>query len=111
MPNQQERRINEREPCRLACTYELMKPVDSSTMTFSMGQGHSINCSSNGMLLMLPDEVDQRQVFEIQVPSEARATQITKLGEVRWTRSILVNARVCMHVVGIRFLFELPPLG
>jgi hypothetical protein len=63
------------------------------------------------MLLLLPEEVGQRQVFEIQVPSEASATQVTKLGEVCWTRSIPVNARVCMYLVGIRFLLELPALG
>ena len=111
MPTQQERRTSERVPCRLACIYELTKPVDSITMQFSEGHGHSINCSGNGMLLLLPEEMDQRQVFEIQVPSEARETQITKLGEVRWTRSILVNARVYIYLVGIRFLFELPALG
>jgi hypothetical protein len=30
---------------------------------------------------------------------------------VCWTRSISVNARVSMYLVGIRFLFELPGLG
>ncbi len=34
------------------------------------------------MLLLLPEEVDQRQVIEIQVPSEVRKEQITKLVEV-----------------------------
>lgn len=60
------------------------------------------------MLLVLPEEVDKRQVFEIQVPSEERKEQITKLGEVCWTRSIPVSARVNLYLVGIRFLFELP---
>jgi hypothetical protein len=46
----------------------------------SEGHGHSINCCGSGMLLLLPEEVDHRQVFEVQVPSEARATQVTKLG-------------------------------
>jgi hypothetical protein len=108
MPDQQERRNSKRLPCKLACLYELTKPVDSSTVKLSEGHGHSINCSVSGMLLLLPEEVDQRQVFEVQVPSEARATQVTKLGEVCWTRSIPLNARVCMYLVGIRFLFELP---
>ena len=60
------------------------------------------------MLLLLPEEVDQRQVFEIQVPSEARKEQITKLVEVCWTRPIPVSACVNMSLIGIRFLFELP---
>ena len=61
------------------------------------------------MLFLLPEKVDKRQVFEIQVPSEeAKKAQITKLGEVCWTRSIPVSARLNMYLVGIRFLFELP---
>ena len=60
------------------------------------------------MLLLLPVLVKKQQLVEIQVPSQAKKMQRTKLGEVCWTRSILVNARVCMYLVGIRFLFELP---
>jgi hypothetical protein len=60
------------------------------------------------MLLLLPAEVDNRQVVEIQVPSEVRKGQINKLGEVRWARSIPVSARRNMHLVSICFLFELP---
>jgi len=63
------------------------------------------------MLLLLPDEVDHRQVLEVQVPSEARQAQITKLGEVCWTRPIPVSARVNIYLVGICFLFELPVPG
>jgi hypothetical protein len=63
------------------------------------------------MLLLLPEEVKQRQVVEIQVPSEARKEQITKLVEVCWTRPIPVSARVKMYLVGTRFLFELPAPG
>ena len=111
MSTQQERRKSERAPCRLACIYGLTKPVDSITMKFSEGYGHSINCSGNGMLLLLREEVDQRHVFEVRVPSEAREEQTTKLVEACWTRSIPVNARVYMYLVGIRFLFELPALG
>ena len=63
------------------------------------------------MLLLLPEEVDQRQVVEIQVPSGARNEQITKLVEVCWTRPIPVTARVKMYLVGTRFLFDLSAPG
>jgi len=63
------------------------------------------------MLLLLPEEVDHRQVLEVQVPSETRQAQITKLGEVCWTRPIPVSARVNIYLVGICFLFELPVPG
>lgn len=108
MPTQQQRRETERVPCMQAYPYELTKPVDSSTVKWTRGYGYSINRSMGGMLLLLPEEVDKRQVFEIHVPSEARKEQITKLGEVCWTRSIPVSARRNMYLVGIRFLFQLP---
>lgn len=60
------------------------------------------------MLLLLPDEVDRRQVLEIHVPSEVAQEPITKLGEVCWTRSIPVSGGRTMCLAGIRFLFELP---
>jgi len=94
-----------------ACPYELTKPVGVNSVMLSAGHAYSINSSVGGMLLLLPGTVVERHVFEVQVPSEASATQITKLGEVRWTRSIPVNARVSMYLVGIRFLFELPAFG
>ncbi len=63
------------------------------------------------MLLLLPRAVGKRQVFEVQVPPEARKERITKLVEVCWTRSITVNSRVNIHLIGTRFLFELPASG
>lgn len=89
----------------------LTKPVNSGTVKFSEGHGHSINCSGSGMLLLLPEKVDQRQVFGVHVRSEAKATHITKVGEVCWTRPIPVNACVSLYLVGFRLLFEVPGLG
>ena len=93
-----------------ACAYELMNPVGADAVMLTAGHAYSINSSAEGMLLLLPGTVVIRHVFEVQVPSEARKTGITKLGEVCWARSIPVNARVCMYLVGIRFLFELAAL-
>jgi hypothetical protein len=95
-------------PCKLVVPFEMTKPMDPSTVKFSKGHGHAINRSVGGMLLLLPEKVDQRQVVEIQVPSKAKKKQSTKLVEVRWTRSIPVSARLKMYLAGTRFLFELP---
>jgi hypothetical protein len=63
------------------------------------------------MLLLVSEEVNQRQVVEIQMPSEVRKEQITRLVEVCWTRPIPVSAHVKMYLAGTRFLFELPDPG
>ena len=94
--------------CRLVCPFELTKLVDSSTVKLTKGSGHAINRSVRGILLLLPEEVNQRQVVEIQVPSKAKKKQSTKLVEVCWTRPIPVSARVKMYLAGTRFLFEIP---
>ena len=108
MPTQQERRDSERVRCKLVVPFEMTKPVDPSTVKFSKGHGHAINRSVGGMLLLLPEKVDQRQVVEIHVPSKAKKKQSVKLVEVCWTRSIPVSARVKMYLAGTRFLFEVP---
>ena len=104
----QKQRKSARVPSMQAYPYELIKLVEGNTVQLTEGSGYSINKSVGGMLLLLPVEVDERQVFQIQVPSEARNEDLTKLGEVCWTRPIPVDACVTMYLVGIRFLFKLP---
>jgi hypothetical protein len=111
MPIQQERRDSERIPCKLVCPFELTKPAGADAVKLSYGYGHAINRSVRGMLLLLPEKVNKRQVFEVQVPAEARKEQTTKLVEVCWTRAIQVNSRVNIHIIGTRFLFEVPASG
>ena len=95
-------------PSMQACPYELTNPEGSDKVKLSRGQGYSINVSGGGMLLLLPQKVGKRQVFEVQVPSKAKKKERTKLVEVCWTQSIPVSARVKMYLVGTRFLFEPP---
>ena len=104
----EERRDSKRAPCRVVCPFKLTKFVDKSTVKLTKGFGHAINKSVRGMLLLLPVPLNKRQVVEIQLPSEARKTPSTKLGEVCWTRPIQVSDRVKMYVAGTRFFFELP---
>jgi hypothetical protein len=63
------------------------------------------------MLLLLPVLEKKQQMVEIQVPSQAKKKQRTKLVEVCWTRLIPVTARVKIYLVGTRCLFELPAPG
>ncbi len=79
MPTQQERRDSERIPCKLVCPFELTKPAGADAVTLSEGYGHAINRSVRGMLLLLPENVNKRQVLEIQMPSEERKKQSTTL--------------------------------
>lgn len=89
----------------------MTKPVDPSTVKFSAGHGHAINRSVGGMMLLLPEKVDRRQVVEIHATSESKNKQNIMLVEVCWTRPIPVSTRGKMYLAGTRFIFELPASG
>jgi hypothetical protein len=108
MPTRQERRASARVSRNLVVPFELMKPLDSNTVKFSEGYGCVINRSVGGMLLLLPEEMDKRQVVEIHVPSKTKKKQSIKLLEVCWTRPTMVDTRGKLYLAGTRFLFELP---
>jgi hypothetical protein len=109
MPTQQERRDSERVPCKLVCLFELTTPAGADAVKLTTGSGHVINRSGKGLLLLLPEKVNNQQVVEIQVPSEVRKEDSTQIVEVCWTRPIEVDAQDKMYLAGTRFLFELPP--
>ena len=108
MPTQEERRDSERVPCKLVCFFELTRPAGADVVTMTTGSGHVINQSGRGMLLLLPEKVSKQQVVEIQVPSEVKKEQDTKVVEVCWTRPIEVDAKATMYLAGTRFLLEIP---
>lgn len=108
-PIQQERRVSERVSFSMRpCPYQLSKFSDNDTVELSEGYAFSINMSVGGMLLLLPQALGERQVFEIQAPSVSTQEYTTKLVEVCWTRPISVHAHVSLHLAGVRFLFEPP---
>ena len=79
-----------------------------NTVEFSEGHGYAINKSVGGMLFLLPKQVNKRQVVEIQMPSDTRREEVSKLVEVCWTRLISVSACANMCLAGARFIFECP---
>jgi len=106
MPIRRERR--QRERCKVVFPFELMRTVDSDTLTWIKGIGHAINRNVWGMLVLLPVPMNKRQVFEIEVPSESGKRQTARLVEVCWSRPIKVDARSKLYLAGTRFLFEVP---
>ena len=108
MPSQQERRDSERISRVRLCPYELTKFSSGDLAELSEGRALTINMSLGGLLLLLPQPVSDRQVFEINSPSAMDETRKTKLVEVRWTRPLPVTVHSTMHLAGVRLLFEPP---
>ncbi len=113
MPDHQERRSSERLPLIRPCPYQLSRVAGGGDIELSEGHALSINISSGGMLLFMRQAPGERQVFEVEGPSVAAKEQegIRKLVEVCWIRQIPIGADTTMHLVGIRFLFEVPSSG
>lgn len=108
MPDLPERRSSERLPLIRPCPYELSRVTSGGAVEVSQGYAVSINISSEGMLLFMPQAPGERQVFEVQVPSLAAQESRTMLVEGCWSRQIPMSADTTMHLVGVRFLFEVP---
>jgi len=107
MPIQQERRDNERVSRIRMHPYALSKLSGSDRVDLSEGRAITLNVSLGGMMLLLPQAVGERDVFEITAPSVADEKPTTKLVEVRWIRPLPVTG-YSLHLVGVRFLFEPP---
>jgi len=108
MPIRRERRHRERKRCKVVFPFELMRAVDRGPLIWINGIGHAINRNIRGMLVLLPAPVNERQVFEIEVPSASGKPHSAKLVEVCWSRPIKVDARAKLYLAGTRFLFEVP---
>ena len=103
----QERRDSERVARVALCPYELTKFSSNARVDLSEGHAITLNISVGGMLLLLPQAVAERHVFEIQTGNIANEKSATKLVEVRWTRPLSVIGHT-LHLAGVRVLFEPP---
>jgi len=104
-----ERRDSGRVARIALCPYELTKFSSSSArVDLSEGNAITLNISLGGLLLLLPQAVAERHVFEITIGKIANEKPATKLVEVRWTRPLSVVGHT-VHLAGVRVLFE-PPL-
>lgn len=109
MPTHQEHRSSKRVPLIQPCPYELSRVPGGGGVELSQGFALTVNISSGGMLLLMPQAPGERQIFEVQELSlRTQAKRSTKLLEVCWTRQLPMGAEGSMHSVGVRFLFEVP---
>ena len=105
----QEPRDSERVAHITLCSYEQARFSGSTRVDLSEGHAITLNRSSKGLLLLLPQAVAERHLFEITTERVAKEKPTTKLVEVRWTRPLSVIGHT-MHLAGVRVLFE-PPVS
>jgi len=68
------------------------------------GKALSINISSGGMLVVMANPPDVRQVLRIQVPTPVNMAKTPTLAEVRWTRKLPIDSLDGIYFVGLKFV-------
>lgn len=101
-----DRRGGERVPAIESCSYQLAHFIGQETVEFSGGYALSLNASPHGLLLLMPQPPESRQVFEIHMPAPAKQGRVVKLVEACWTREMTFGTGGKVYLVGVRALFE-----
>jgi hypothetical protein len=88
------------------CFYQLAQVAGYEIVEFSDGHALSLNTSSGGFLLLMPQPPERRQVFEVHTPSSTEQERVVKLVEACWTRELTFGATGKVYLVGVKSLFE-----
>ena len=88
------------------CFYQLAQVAGYEIVEFSGGHALSLNTSSGGFLLLMPQPPERRQVFEVHTPLSTEEERVVKLVEACWTRELAFGATGKVYLVGVRSLFE-----
>ncbi len=102
-PPVRERRIDTRFAVRTPCVYELVEGHGSDASTI-LGKAYSLNVSSDGILLLLDQKPQSRQLLSLQNPALQRQRSLT-LFEVRWSTHLPVGTTHPRYLVGCRLAF------
>jgi hypothetical protein len=88
------------------CPYEMSRVLDEKSVVLSQGDALAVNISPRGMLLLMPQVPDLKQVFDIRVPVAVNRVGPSIVVEACWTRQVSIDAACgSMHFVGVKFLF------
>jgi len=101
-----DRRGDSRAPMIGGCFYQLAHFPGHEIVEFSDGHALSLNASSGGFLLLMPQPLQGRQVFEVHTPSSTGEGETVKLVETCWTRELIFGTSGKVYLVGVRSLFD-----
>ena len=87
------------------CFYQLVHIAGHEVVEFSDGHALSLNHSSGGSLLLMPQLPERRQVFEVHTVLSGDETTV-KIVETCWTREMTFGDNEKVYLVGVRLLLE-----
>lgn len=88
------------------CVFQLAQVAGYEIVEFYDGHALSLNASLGGILLLMPQSPECRQVFELHTPVSMEEGRTVKLVEVCWTRELTFGSVGKVFLVGVRSLFE-----
>lgn len=103
----EQRRKWERQQIVGTCPYEMSETIHDNSLVIHRGTAISINSSPGGMLILMDQAPHVDQVISLSVPSPTPTRGRPTLAEVRWTKTLTVEAEDGhheMHLAGVRFL-------
>jgi hypothetical protein len=93
----------------------LLRPILYEMTALEVGNGNvvkggkalSLNISSGGMLVLMDQVPDIKQVLKIYVPTPITIAETPTLAEVRWTRRLPIGDSIghVTYFVGLKFMF------
>lgn len=101
-----DRRGDRRAHMIRGCFYQLAHFPGHEIVEFSDGHALSLNASSGGFLLLMPQPIQGKQVFEVHTPSSTGEGETVKLVETCWTRELTFGTSGKVYLVGVRSLFD-----
>lgn len=101
-----DRREDRRAPMIGGCYYQLAHFPGLEIVEFSDGHALSLNASSGGFLLLMPQLPHRRQVFEVHTPAPAAKGETVKLVETCWTHELTFGTSGKVYLVGVKSLFD-----
>lgn len=97
-------RREDRVPEQRVCTYEICESIGEDEVVIQEGEAYSLNRSTHGIMLLMGYAPRVQQLLELHIP-EAGWRRSLNLYEVQWTKSICIESRGELFLVGCRLTF------
>lgn len=108
-PHHPDRRDSPRVVNIRPCEYELAHVAGHETIEFTGGQALSLNASRGGLLLLMPQSPEGRQIFEVHTAVQTENERAVKVVEACWMQELTFGSSGRVYLVGVRTLFEPGP--
>jgi hypothetical protein len=89
---------SQRVPIMRPCPYEMSRFPDEKSVVLSQGDALAVNISTRGILLLMPQVPDLKQVFDIRLPIAVNRVGPPTVVETCWTRQVSIYSVPLPHV-------------